>query len=120
MFQTYQYSEKWYMGDPLENCNTVCKKHGIVCSEKEFQSHINEVDSSEDVLSLIDDLGGITSDKSCSRGYMPAHPLFNNERCFYGPETISKFKCNTVPIPKKKLNQRLCYCHKSKGTKLKF
>merc|ERR1711962_547823 len=110
---------EWFLGIPMENCDTVCGKNGLICTEAEFAANNNDVDSSEEVLALIKKLGGKTTAKSCSKGDFPAVPLFNKEGiCMYSngqrinrPE---KFECKRVAGPQEDNKQRLCYCHVAK------
>ena len=96
----------------MESCESVCSKNGLICSEKEFRLHNNEVDSSDEVLKLIEKLGGTTSATLCVSANYPAVPLFNHKSyCMYsGKSQPSIFSCTTVPGPPESLKQRICYC----------
>ena len=104
----------------MESCDTVCSRNDLNCSESEFALHNNEVDSSKEVLKLIEKLGGETSVESCASGSYAAVPLFNKDSfCMYSdkgrkyrPHT---FDCTKVAGPPDQKKQRLCYCHKSTG-----
>merc|ERR1711962_1472367 len=92
----------------MENCDTVCSKNGLICTEAEFAANNNDVDSSEEVLALIKKLGGETGAKSCSKGDFPAVPLFSkNGICMYSHG-------QRVAGPQEDNKQRLCYCHVAK------
>ena len=117
---TFVYLAKWFLGQPLENCDTVCDKNGLICTEGEFAANNYDVDSSEEVLALIKELGGETAAKSCSKGDFPAVPLFNKEDiCMYSSgqriKRPEKFDCQRVAGPPEDNKQRLCYCHEPSG-----
>ena len=117
---TFVYLAKWFLGQPLENCDTVCDKNGLICTEGEFAANNYDVDSSEEVLALIKELGGETAAKSCSKGDFLAVPLFNKEDiCMYSSgqriKRPNKFDCQRVAGPPEDNKQRLCYCHEPSG-----
>ena len=104
----------------MENCDTVCAKNGLICTEAEFFANNNDVDSSDEVLALIKNLGGTTAAKSCSKKDFPAVPLFNEKDiCMYSNglknNRSNKFDCQRVAGPPEDNKQRLCYCHEPSG-----
>ena len=108
---------KWFLGEPLENCDSVCERNNLICSGSQFALHNDDVDTSKEVIKLIKELGGETSSKSCKKGDFPAVPLFSKDSsCFTSVASRksdpSKFDCGKVPGPKSAKKQRLCYCHK--------
>ena len=96
----------------MESCDSVCNKKGLICSEKEFDFHNNEVDSSDKVLNLIEKLGGTTSATSCVSTKFPASPLFNHKTlCSYWANSQPlAFNCSRIAGPPHQLNRRICYC----------
>ena len=115
-----QNSAKWFLGEPLESCDSVCRRNDLNCSETEFALHNHEVDSGNEVLNLIKTLGGVTSAKSCASGDYPTVPLFNKESfCMYSEKgrkfRPTTFDCTKVAGPPDQKKQRLCYCHKLTG-----
>ena len=112
----FDYLAGWILGEPLENCDSVCKKNHMMCSEKQFALHNDDVNTSGKVLELIKKLGGETSAKSCKKGAFAAVPAFNKDSfCMYS-DSPSKFDCGKVAGPSKANKQRLCYCHNPAGT----
>ena len=57
------------MGEVNENCDDACNALNLQCSEQEFFRNNGDVDSSTEVLSLIQTLGGTLSATSCSGDY---------------------------------------------------
>ena len=114
-------SAKWFLGEPLENCDTVCERNSLICSATQFAQHNDDVDSNKKVLKLIEELGGKTSAMeigggSCKKGDFPAVPVFNKDSfCMYSDpkrkSNPSSFDCGRVAGPPKAKKQRLCYCH---------
>ena len=107
----------WFLGEPLENCDTVCERNGLKCTDDQFALHNDDVDTSEEVLKIIEELGGETSAKSCKKGDFPAVPVFNKDSfCMYSDAArkskASEFDCGRVAGPPKANKQRICYCHK--------
>ena len=106
----------WFLGESLENCDSVCERNVLKCTEDQFALHNDDVDTSEEVLKLIDKLGGETLAESCEKGDFPAVPVFNKDSfCMYSDATrkskASKFDCGQVAGPLSEKKQRLCYCH---------
>ena len=112
-----QCLEGWFLGKPVESCDSACSRKGLICTESEFLLHMNEVDSNEKVMDLINKLGEKTNATSCNRknlGENRAVPLFNDVRCIY-TTTGDRFRCTNRPGPPAELKQRICYCHQSTG-----
>jgi len=110
-------ADGWFLGDAFESCESACHKKGLICSEADFRLHQTEVDSSDEVLNLIKNLGGSTSATSCESGNFAAVPLFTNANCMYWASITqpSAFSCTRQPGPKEENKRRICYC-KSKET----
>ena len=79
-----------------------------------MQSHNSEVDSSDKVLTLIKQLGGLTAASSCSGAYGTESdvPVFSADFCLFSsasrlPDT---FDCSRITSPESQQKRRLCYC----------
>jgi len=103
----------WFLGKPLETCDSVCKRQNLICSENEFAIHSNEQDSTDLLLDLISELGGKTSDVICDQACAKDVPNFTEKQCIYSRcRNEFKFNCSAIPLPKDAKKQRLCYCNK--------
>ena len=112
---SYEIENGWYISPINKNCDTACKKHGLICSKNELHSHNLEVDSSGELLRLIRQSGGSTAASVCSGAYgsEPDVPVFNAEFCLYSSSSrsIATFNCSRVSAPEAQQKHRLCYCH---------
>ena len=97
------------------NCVDTCKLHNLECTEKQLQQHNVDVDSSDELLSLIESLGGTTSAHSCSGNFGTSKviPHYNPTFCLYSDSTrsLSTYDCGKTPADKGKNRRRLCWCH---------
>ena len=112
----YFSAEGWYIGGAAESCDTACQIHGLACSKQEYEKHYNDVDSSQEVLDLIQKLGGETHTKSCKPEMFATTPAFQFDSCSY-PKGPNMFDCSRPLKPGKWLRsrRRLCYCKIPKG-----
>jgi len=103
----------WFLGEPLETCDSACKRQNLICSENEFAIHSNEQDSTDLLQDLISELGGKTSAFLCDQACAKDVPNFTEKKCTYSRcQKKSKFNCSAIPLPKDAKKQRLCYCNK--------
>ena len=109
----------WYLADINQNCHDACQAANRECSEEQLYLHNIDVDTSEEVLTLVQTLGGTISATSCSGQYGTALevPLYStsNGFCLFSNEArqLSSFDCKMVPIPFSEKKRRLCWCHHS-------
>ena len=86
-----------------------------MCTEEELRNHNGDVDSNEEVLALITQVGGSTSADSCltDSGSAGNVPHWKNEVCHVSDPNrdFSTFNCDAVPYPLNQGKRRLCYCH---------
>ena len=99
----------YYKGQrSAEGCE--CEENGLVCTEEGLENHNTEVDTSDEVKDLIQQLGGQTSAHLCdtSWGFTTDTPVLdtNNGQCFTSGQK-AEFSCARKPSSHKK---RLCYC----------
>ena len=110
----------WYLGASDTNCIDTCNLHNLECSGEEFFRQNNDIDSSEEVLSLIKKLGGRTSASFCSGQYGKKvdFPSFNPKECYYSDSSrfVPTIDCGKMPFPLNRNKQRLCWCHPSHPT----
>ena len=83
-----------------------------------MQSHNSEVDSSDKVLNLIEQLGESTAASSCSGNWGESSdvPAFSAYICLYSSASRLRdtFDCGRKPGSEIQRKRRLCYCHSSK------
>ena len=121
------FSAGWYISNVHQNCDDACESHDLVCSEEELEAHHEDVDSSEEVISLLTDLGISLSATSCknketqiSKGKGYANPVYGTKKngkkfCTFVDDPSRKlatFNCAQVPLPLKENKQRICWCSK--------
>ena len=89
-----------------------------MCSNEQLHKFNADVDTSGELIQLINHLGGTTSARVCndqqqSAGFVPA---YNNVSCFQSAleRDLSTFDCGEVPTPVNKNIRRLCWCHNGK------
>lgn len=135
------YLAGWYLGTagPTGDCNTACQAAGLVCTESEFYKHIHEVDTCEEVATILfkhyrGGLGVTNWDWSgcspnnylgCCQGAttVPGVPFHNTavNAAFYVANNMdlpSDYNCAAVRDPTNSSPgqpQRLCYCHANSG-----
>ena len=111
------FIDGWYLASEDASCTDACNKHNLECSEKEFYKHNGDVDSSDEVLNLVEKLGGKTSATWCTDTYgqSPSVPGINPEKCSHSApkRSILTFECDSTPSPKYEKKQRLCWCNAS-------
>jgi len=113
-----QASSGWYDGGQDQNCNTGCQQRGLVCTDDQLFAHNSAVDSSSDVLTLMNQVGAISSATSCNGAYgtSPGIPEWNHggSDCYYSQplRALSSFSCSAIPT-QGFAKHRLCYCHES-------
>ena len=106
------FQDGWFLGEVHANCNDTCKINSRICTVEAFHSHNDEVDSSDEVLSIIQKLGGTTSATSCAQNDVAkAVPLYNSEGCTYSSLSVAEFDCEKDPAPINLNRRRLCWCH---------
>ena len=73
------------------------------------------MDSSDEVKSLIVNLGATTSAAWCDDIYenIPTVPMYTPNKCFYSASSrpLSTFDCGENPTPQNDNRRRLCWCH---------
>ena len=69
--------EGWYIGNQNENCDDTCTAYNLQCSNEGLYRHNEDVDSSEDLRSLIQTLGGSLLATSCGGQYGTAADIPN-------------------------------------------
>jgi len=102
----------WYVGGILESCDTACQGHDLVCSKEGYKNHHSDVDSSNSLRDLIEQLGGKLSTQSCNEANFAAVPNFNSDSCAFASKP-DLHDCTKVPGPQGAKKQRLCYCQPS-------
>ncbi|KAK3232876.1 hypothetical protein CYMTET_56800 [Cymbomonas tetramitiformis] len=107
----FQYNG-WYDGGAGASCNAGCAMAGLVCTEEQLHAHNGDVDSSAEVLALITQVGGSTSDTDCGSYYATSKdvPRWTSSVCHRSAvgRALSTFNCGDAPSSDK---HRLCYCH---------
>ena len=102
----------WFLGQTSETCNDVCDKNSLSCSEDQQMAFNSDVDSSDEVIAIVQSLGGSISSPPCKDDGYGANddvPNIGGNVCYYsrGSRALSTFSCSRNPGPDK---QRLCYC----------
>ena len=107
----------WYDSGVDTNCDIACEASGLVCTEAELYNHNSDVDTSGEVLALISQVGGTTSDTDCAGTYGSNVdiPQWMPTKCFRSSTSRaqSTFSCAVTPSPLGQLKRRLCYCHQA-------
>merc|ERR1712029_1093375 len=109
------HDDGWFIAEPAENCNDACQKRGLVCTVEEMNSHNDDVDSSEELLTLIGSLGEEINTTSCSGAYGNTEDVPNFSKthnfCLHSSSNKDVFSCSVNAPPASQAKQRLCYCH---------
>lgn len=106
----------WVIGAENQNCNDACAALSLECSEQELLEKNPAVDSSDELISLIQSLGG-RNFTSCNgrNGMVPSNPSFSATRgtCLFSDSSrdLSTVDCGAKPRPPAQKKQRLCWCH---------
>ena len=58
LLRTKYFPAGWYLAAENENCDDACTAQDLECSEEGLKAHNADVDSSEEVLNLVQKLGG--------------------------------------------------------------
>ena len=116
----------WHLGGRGENCNAVCNRKGLICTEQDQIQHNSEVDSCDELKDLIDDMNhadhddGPISDydlelKECEPDYgsSPDVPNCSDDHCYVSSSSrnVTSFDCAQEPLPLSDNKRRLCYCN---------
>ena len=119
----------WYLGGRGENCNVVCSRNGLVCTEQDQFQHNSEVDACDELIDLIDDMNHADnydvpiSDydlefKECNLDYgsspdVPSCSDDFDDPCYASSSSrnITSFDCAAEPLPLSDNKRRLCYCN---------
>ena len=108
----------WYSSAFGASCDAACISQGLVCTEQGLFDHNSEVDSSAEIIALVQQHGGSTS-SSCNTNYMAVAdvPNWSSWQCFTsGSRPLSSFDCAQT-TPQSYNKRRLCYCLESEGKK---
>ena len=91
--------DNWYLGETDANCKDTCASHSLECSEKAFYKKNGDVDSSDELLSVITKLGGNIPTKACTKGSKGFVPLSATWSCAYSDSSRSQstFDCEASP-----------------------
>ena len=106
----------WYFADVNQNCDDACAAINMECSEQALYDHNADVDSSAELLSLIQSLGGTISAGSCGGAYGTGQDVPNysasDNFCLYSDSSrqLSTFNCAISPTPTSQNKRRLCWC----------
>ena len=106
----------WKLAEASQNCADACSALGLECSEDGLYAHNADVDSSEEVLNLILNLGGNITAEACTGTATnnAGGPLYNTEddKCTISDASRdpSSFDCAHIPTPVSKGKRRLCWC----------
>ena len=115
LLYTIAFQGGWHLALADTNCIDACTIHSLKCSEEEFHRRNVDIDSSDEVLSIIGKLGGTTSASSCSGAYglNPSVPNYIPTHCYNSGSTrsLSSFDCGENPYPKNQNKRRICWCH---------
>lgn len=107
--------EGWYDGGEGKSCDEGCQAQGLVCSEEELLAHNHEVDSTEEMLTLVEQLGGETWVQDCDETWGTADdvPNWSLGVCHRSSSAraLSTFSCSARPRGGFHAKHRLCYCH---------
>ena len=107
----------WYDSGEDQSCDTGCAAFGLVCTEMAFFAHNDDVDTSSEVLALIESVGGSTSDSDCAATYGSNGdvPQWMSGVCHRSSASraLSTFDCTAAPNPQGEGKHRLCYCHQA-------
>lgn len=120
------FSAGWVISDPQKSCDHACESQGLECVEENLEAHHDEVDSSNEVISLLKDLGISISAEACTnkqdhflfgKGYTnPVYGKNTNDTkdfCFFaGARNSTSFNCSQPGLPLEKNKQRICWCSK--------
>jgi len=105
----------WFVSDPNDNCDEVCQKNGHVCTVEGLETHNDEVDSSTEMMELLNNLG-VYFDQTVTcgsfYGYALDTPSFDattKHVCWFSGSKTA-FSCSAAPSPAGGDKQRLCYC----------
>ena len=109
----------WIIGPEGASCTQTCENNGLVCLESELENHNEEVDTSEELVELIQKLGGNLSTNTCNENYgsQPNTPCFSpsyQKYCYASSKQNKAYDCDAMPdmtvTAQKKA--RVCYCIK--------
>jgi len=106
----------WYASGEVTGCDAACGAKGLVCTENGLFNHNSDVDTTEKVLTLINQLGESTGDTDCSDewGDNPDVPQWRPTHCNRATvnRALDTFDCTAAPKADPG-RQRLCYCHEA-------
>lgn len=102
----------WHLAGWGQSCSDGCASHGLVCDAQQFHGHNSEVDSTTEMNSVVQALGGQCNwylDNWGDAGDVPVTMASNNALCFpSGPtRSLASINCGATTASDK---QRLCYC----------
>mmetsp|Transcript_8885 Transcript_8885/g.11674 ORF Transcript_8885/g.11674 Transcript_8885/m.11674 type:complete len:2131 (-) Transcript_8885:300-6692(-) len=105
------HNESWYASGYGESCTTGCQAVGLICDENELYAHNSEVDSTSELLSMIESLGYSTSATYCwsySDSYYNYVPGWTSYSCSVASSSLSlsTYDCESIYYS----GYRLCYC----------
>lgn len=109
-------SDDWIIAQPSDNCDEACKQRGLVCSEQELKKHNEEVDSCEELKTLLKRLGDLEM-QSCDvkNGARKGAPALNTKKSIIFASSIdrplSSYNCKHSTRAEDK--RRICFCHGS-------
>ena len=106
----------WYLADADTSCTDTCSNYNLQCSEDEFYKNNDDVDSSEEVLVLLQRFGITTPPNSCGGAITKFYPIYGTVWCGYSlsSRSVSTFDCGASPTSNgANKKRRLCWCHPS-------
>jgi len=112
---TAALQEGWYDGGEGGSCEESCLAVGLVCTEEQLFAHNSDVDSTEKILALVDELGGETPVQECDQVWGTADdvPNWSLTVCHGSSPSraLSTFSCSARPRGGSHPKRRLCWCH---------
>ena len=106
----------WAIGVAGENCDETCHSEGLICKDRITHRQNSEVDSSDKLIALIQNLQGPGPSQTCIESSDEGAPYITRspgaqDWCMHSKkqkEMISR--CSFKLTGQSEMRQRLCYC----------
>lgn len=109
----WDWKDGWYDGGIHRSCTAGCNAHGLQCTEQKLYENNGDVDSDEEFINLIRDVGGSVQFANCNSdyGYNWDVPAWQPGLCYRAAPNrgLNSFRCGAV-VPQYG-KHRMCYCH---------
>mmetsp|Transcript_1341 Transcript_1341/g.3595 ORF Transcript_1341/g.3595 Transcript_1341/m.3595 type:complete len:1223 (+) Transcript_1341:127-3795(+) len=105
-------TEGWYDSGVDGDCHEGCMRAGLVCTDAAMAAHFIDVVDASQVLAIVSEVGGVTTDSWCEGTYGSYVPGWKNTECYRPPPDMvpTDLKCAPRPEPLGQGKHRLCYC----------